>query len=90
MLLNAAARSAKKLAGKSNARETLGVCRMFSSSDAWRTFDPYNPTEEHKALREMVRNFSVNEVDPQRLEHDREEKFNYDLFKRCGELGLLG
>ena len=36
------------------------------------------------------RNFSVNEVDPQRLEHDREEKFNYDLFKRCGELGLLG
>ena len=36
----------------------------------------------------MTRNFSVNSRSS--LEHDREEKFNYDLFKRCGELGLLG
>ena len=54
------------------------------------SFDPFNPTEEHQALRDMVRQFAVNEVDPQRLEHDREEKFNHALFKKCGELGLLG
>jgi isovaleryl-CoA dehydrogenase len=26
----------------------------------------------------------------QALEHDREEKFNVDLFRELGELGLLG
>lgn len=55
-----------------------------------KNFDPFNPTEEHQALRDMVRQFAVNEVDPQRLEHDREEKFNHELFKKCGDLGLLG
>jgi alkylation response protein AidB-like acyl-CoA dehydrogenase len=30
------------------------------------------------------------EVDPQALAHDREEKFNVPLFRRLGELGLLG
>merc|ERR1711865_267354 len=50
----------------------------------------FNPSEEHFALREMVKSFAENEVDPQALEHDREEKFNIELFKKLGELGLLG
>lgn len=37
-----------------------------------------------------MRSFAEAEVDPQRLEHDRDEKFNRALFRRCGELGLLG
>jgi len=41
-------------------------------------------------LREMVRQFAENEVDPQALEHDRTETFNVDLFRKLGELGLLG
>jgi len=53
-------------------------------------FDPSNPTEEHKALREMVRSFTQNEVEPQALEYNRAERFNQALFKRAGELGLLG
>lgn len=52
--------------------------------------DIFNPTEEHKALREMVRTFVEREVEPQALEHDRAEKFNLDLFRKLGELGLLG
>ena len=31
-----------------------------------------------------------DEVEPQALEYNREEKFNLELFKKCGELGLLG
>lgn len=54
------------------------------------TGDIFTPTEEHAALRQMVRRFAEEEVEPQALEHDRLEKFNHDLFKRCGELGLLG
>ena len=50
----------------------------------------YNPTEEHLALRQMLRDFVETEVDPQAKEFNRDEKFNYPLFKRLGELGLLG
>ncbi len=52
--------------------------------------DLFNPTEEHQALREMVRDFSEREVDPQAAEHDRDERFNLPLFRKLGELGLLG
>ncbi len=38
----------------------------------------------------MVRAFSEREVSPQAEAHDREERFNIDLFRRLGELGLLG
>ena len=56
----------------------------------WRELDIANPTEEHAMLREMVRSFVGDEVEPQALEHDRDEKFNSDLFRRLGEQGILG
>lgn len=52
--------------------------------------DLYDPTEEHAMLRRTVRDFVRNEVEPQALEYDRAEKFNAPLFRRLGELGLLG
>jgi len=56
----------------------------------WKTLDSANPTEEHSMLREMVRSWVASEVEPQALEHDREEKFNLGLFRQMGEMGLLG
>lgn len=53
-------------------------------------FDLFNPTSEHQMLRQMVREFTVSEVEPQSLEYDRKELFNLALFKKLGELGLLG
>lgn len=50
----------------------------------------YTPSEEHKQLRDMVRSFAEAEVDPQALVYNREERFNLPLFRKCGELGLLG
>ena len=41
-------------------------------------------------LREMVRDFVSEFVEPQALEFDRDEKFNLDLLKSLGEMGLLG
>ena len=41
-------------------------------------------------LREMVRNFVSDRVEPQALESDRNETFNLDLFREMGEMGLLG
>ncbi len=56
----------------------------------WQTFDLFNPTEEHQMLRESVRQWVQAEVEPQALEFDRQEKFNLELFKKLGDLGLLG
>jgi isovaleryl-CoA dehydrogenase len=53
-------------------------------------FDLSNPTEEHRMLRQMVRDLVRSEVEPQAEEHDREGKLNVPLLRRCGELGLLG
>jgi isovaleryl-CoA dehydrogenase len=60
------------------------------SDVSWREFDLFNPTEEHKMLRETVRAFVQEEVEPQALENDRAEKFNLSLFRKFGEMGLHG
>ncbi len=52
--------------------------------------DLFNPSPEHRALRELVRSFAEREVDPQAEEFDRAERFNIALFRKLGELGLLG
>ncbi|KAI9912170.1 hypothetical protein PsorP6_008797 [Peronosclerospora sorghi] len=52
--------------------------------------DLFTPSTEHKALREILAGFVKSKVDPQALKHDREEKFNIELFRELGDLGLLG
>ena len=52
--------------------------------------DIANPSDEHVMLREMMRDFVSEKVEPQALEYDRSEKFNLDLFRSLGEMGLLG
>lgn len=52
--------------------------------------DIFTPTAEHHALRETVRSFVAAEVEPVALAWNRREEFNVDLFKRLGDLGLLG
>jgi len=50
----------------------------------------FEPTDEHRQLRDMVRSFAEAKVEPQAAEHDRSETFNLELFRELGELGLLG
>ena len=52
--------------------------------------DIANPSDEHNMLRQMVRDFVSEYVEPQALEHDRKEIFNHQLFRKLGDLGLLG
>ena len=56
----------------------------------WRNLDLFNPTSEHAMIRETLQSFVKEEVEPQALEHDRKEIFNVGLFRKLGELGLLG
>ena len=52
--------------------------------------DIFEPNPEHGLLRRTVREFVKERVEPQALEHDREERFNLPLFRELGGLGLLG
>ena len=52
--------------------------------------DLANPSEEHQMLREMIRDFVQEFVEPQAHEYDKKEQFNIDLFRELGDLGLLG
>lgn len=53
-------------------------------------FDLENPTEEHRMLRNTLRDFVRDVVEPQADAHDRSGTLNRELLARCGELGLLG
>jgi len=52
--------------------------------------DLANPSEEHQMLREMIRDFVQEFVEPQAHEYDKNEQFNLELFRKLGDLGLLG
>ena len=55
------------------------------------SFDLFNPTDEHRQLRDTMRRFVKEELDPQAAAHDDREEFNLELFKRLGsEMGLFG
>ncbi len=54
------------------------------------TFDLLHPSEEHKMLRDMVRQFTRENIEPQAERFDELGLLNQDLFRQVGELGLLG
>jgi isovaleryl-CoA dehydrogenase len=58
----------------------------YSSDDA----ALFCPSEEHQMLREMVADFTLNEVEPQAETFDEKECLNQDLLRKLGDLGLLG
>ncbi len=47
-------------------------------------------SEQHLAVREMVRQFARDDVAPVAAKFDAEAKFPWDNIRRMGELGLLG
>lgn len=52
--------------------------------------DIFCPTAEHGMLRGSVRKFAEIELEPGAIERDAKEYFDIKLFKKLGELGLLG
>lgn len=52
--------------------------------------DIFSPTHEHAMLRSNVRKFAEGELEPGACERDAREHFDGRLFRKMGELGLLG
>lgn len=66
------------------------AARGFASSSGAHAASIFSPTPEHSAFRSMLRSFAETEVEPQALKHHREERFNLPLFRKLGDLGVLG
>jgi alkylation response protein AidB-like acyl-CoA dehydrogenase len=47
-------------------------------------------TEEHLMIKQMVRDFAEKEIAPRAEEIDATDEFPHDIFKRMGDLGILG
>lgn len=46
--------------------------------------------DHHILLKDIVNKFSNDFILPQSLEYNRDEKFNHNLFRKLGDLGLFG
>jgi len=53
-------------------------------------YDLFNPTDEHAHLRKTVKDFAKKDIEPGALARDRDELFDLPLFRKMGDLGLLG
>lgn len=58
---------------------------MSASSDLL-----FNPSEEHRFLRQSIADFTRKEVEPQAAEFDAKGVLNTKLFKKLAGLGVLG
>jgi len=47
-------------------------------------------TKEQQMIREMVRDFAKNVIEPRAIDIDREASFPKDIFDQMGELGIMG
>ena len=52
--------------------------------------DPFALSAEERAVRDTVREFAQREVAPGAAERDEQERYDYHLFERAGELGITG
>lgn len=56
------------------------------------TLDPQESVvaENKEMIAQMVRDFSAREIEPQKMAWDESQHFPMDVFKKMGELGLMG
>lgn len=50
----------------------------------------YIETEDQKSIRQSVRDFALAEILPHRMDWDEDQLFPRELFKKLGDIGLLG
>ncbi|KAH9593037.1 Acyl-CoA oxidase/dehydrogenase [Trypanosoma melophagium] len=50
----------------------------------------FNPTSEHRMLRDTISRFVTERVEPQARQSDIDMHFNTDLIRELGDLGVLG
>lgn len=66
------------------------MSESMSPGQDWMGLNLFAPSDEHEMLAQTLRAFVEQEVEPQAAGSDRAESFNRALFKKAGDLGLLG
>ena len=66
------------------------MSESMSPGQDWMGLNLFAPSDEHEMLAQTLRAFVEQEVEPQAAGSDRAESFNRSLFKKAGDLGLLG
>jgi len=64
------------------------IIRPKPKKKEWRM--DFSLSSEHEILRESVRSFAENEIQPVARELDEKEEFSYDTLRKMAELGLFG
>jgi len=49
-----------------------------------------NVSENQEMIAQMVRDFGAKEIEPHKMQWDEDQQFPVELFKKLGELGLMG
>src|SRR5688572_19227945 len=50
----------------------------------------FEETENQKMIAQMVRDFGAREIKPKMMDWDESQEFPVDLFRKMGDLGLMG
>lgn len=50
----------------------------------------FSLTDEQRAIQEVARSFTENEIAPVALQYDETQDFPHEIFRKLGELGFLG
>ncbi|MBD1397991.1 acyl-CoA dehydrogenase family protein [Pontibacter sp. JH31] len=50
----------------------------------------FNYTENQRMIADMIRDFGVKHIKPKMMEWDESQEFPIEVFKKLGELGLMG
>jgi isovaleryl-CoA dehydrogenase len=64
--------------------------QAMSSADSTHGYDWENPTEEHRMLRQLARDFANDVLEPQADAQDRKGRLDVSLMRKVGELGFHG
>ena len=49
-----------------------------------------SPTQDQRMMRDSIRDFAQREILPHRMDWDERQHFPRDLFRKMGEMGLMG
>ncbi|MEO8146316.1 MAG: acyl-CoA dehydrogenase [Bacteroidia bacterium] len=50
----------------------------------------FNETENQKMIKQTIREFAIKHIRPKMMEWDESQQFPVEVFKKLGELGLMG
>src|SRR3954471_5035878 len=63
---------------------------MAVLTESFETGVTFEETENQQMISQMVRDFGKKEIEPKMMEWDESQEFPVPLFKKLGELGLMG